>query len=303
MRCENEARFSRNSNKLLRVAAWSLILWTSIVAEAVAQINAPAGRTLFLRKLMVRTDLRVFRLSKLIQDGSSISDPLDREVDVLAWETQLVYGLARNTAIIAGVPFITRDFSFEESGRRFSERSTGFGDATFLLQYDGLYSRNRIGGFTRLSATFGVKAPIGERAFSTDSADLIAGIIFSDFGRDWKFSADVEYLITTSGSGVERGNVLFYNASVGYFLLKPPDRRDLFLIVELNGRSEGRAKRDGLKLPDTGGHTIFISPGVEYLARPNIVLEFSAPISVWQDLNGLQLGRGFTIVTGIRYLF
>lgn len=252
---------------------------------------------------MVRTDLKVMRFPRLLRDGERIHDPLNRQVTALVWETSFAYGLAKNTTVMAAFPFITREMSFNEDGGRGSQRSTGLGDAMFLVQYDGIYNRNRLGGFTRLSGVFGVKPPTGKGGFSTKSTDFITGLIFTDFGPRWKFSGDLEYVITTEGERVKRGNSLSYDASVAYYLLKPPERRDLFLVLELNGKSEAKTKRIGLRLPDSGGNTIFLSPGIEYGFRPNMILEFSVPIPIFQDLQGTQLGRSFTMLGGLRYVF
>ncbi|NIR47469.1 MAG: hypothetical protein GWN61_14370, partial [candidate division Zixibacteria bacterium] len=46
---------------------------------------------------------------------------------------------------------------------------------------------------------------------------------------------------------------------------------------------------------DSGRDQIFLSPGVQFLALENIVLESGIQIPVWQDLNGVQLGTDFNL--------
>ncbi|MCI0417530.1 hypothetical protein L0222_32590, partial [bacterium] len=104
------------------------------IQELEAQINSPAGRTLFARTFMWRTDFRYIRTSKLLLDGEEILDPSNQEIRVVAWENSFVYGLLRDTTVMAIVPFLNRDFE-AQTLQPISETDTGFGDPMFLIQY------------------------------------------------------------------------------------------------------------------------------------------------------------------------
>ena len=77
----------------------------------------------------------------------------------------------------------------------------------------------------------------------------------------------------------------------------------LYLVLEMNGQHMRRARLGGAKLPDTGGHLVFLSPGIEFMAFNRVVLEFSSPIPVGRDLNGSQLKPTSSFILGIRWLF
>ncbi|MCI0412310.1 hypothetical protein L0222_05845 [bacterium] len=124
------------------------------VEELEAQINSPAGRTLFARTFMWRSDFRYIRISRLLLEGDEIQDPSNQETRVTAWENFFVYGLRRDTTVLAIVPFFNRNFVAQTS-QPISETDTGFGDPMFLIQYDGFYKQNRPLGFTRLAGFFG----------------------------------------------------------------------------------------------------------------------------------------------------
>ncbi|MCI0601941.1 hypothetical protein L0156_02920, partial [bacterium] len=66
---------------------------------------------------------------------------------------------------------------------------------------------------------------------------------------------------------------------------------------------ETKARQNGTEFANTGGHTIFVSPGVEFFLQPNVVLEFSFQIPTLQNLNGLQPGKDFSLVVGLRYVY
>ncbi len=272
------------------------------IQELEAQINSPAGRTLFARTFMWRTDFRYIRTSKLLLDGEEILDPSNQEIRVVAWENSFVYGLLRDTTVMAIVPFLNRDFE-AQTLQPISETDTGFGDPMFLIQYDGFYKQNRPLGFTRVAGFLGIKAPLGKDSFSSGTMDYLIGSIFSYWQNRWFYSASVEYRVTTETDAVDLGNVFRYDASVMYKLFAYPEWKDLFFVLELNGELESKAQQRGTKLANTGSHTIFVSPGVEFFLQPNVVLEFSFQIPTVQNLNGFQLGKNFLLVAGLRYVY
>ncbi len=282
-------------------------LFLAIVAlipaqELDAQINSPAGRTLFARTFMWRSDFRYIRISRILVDGEEIPDPSNQKTRVAALENFFVYGLLRDTTVMAIVPFLNRNFEAQTS-QPISETDTGFGDPTFLIQYDGIYKQNRPLGFTRLAGFFGVKAPLGKDTFSTDSADYLMGSIFSYWQNRWFYSVSGQYTATTEANAVDAGDVFRYDVSAMYKLFAYPEWKDLFFVLELNGELETKARQNGTEFANTGGHTIFVSPGVEFFLQPNMVLEFSFQIPTLQNLNGLQPGKDFSLVVGLRYVY
>ena len=287
----------------VRLLFLSSALLAAIHADGYGQINSPGARTLFARNFLYRSDWRVTRLSKLLSDGDEVEDPLNREVSVLVWENTFVYGLPHNVMAVGILPVVTRSTSVTFEGQRDSSRDTGVADPMFLLQYDGLYRKNRPGGSTRLAGFFGVEPPWGQEPFSTDATEFVPGLIFTHSTLRWFFNGDLQWVATTEANGIDAGDVLQVDASLMYRLLTYPERNDLFLVFEVNSFSESKAERNGVEIDDTGGNTVFVSPGVEFFLRRNLILEFSAQIPVHQDLNGTQLARDWVLVTGFRFLY
>lgn len=76
----------------------------------------------------------------------------------------------------------------------------------------------------------------------------------------------------------------------------------MFLVVELNGSTSRRAFASGAELRDTGGTTVFLSPGIQYITR-RVIYEASVQIPIVQNLNGAQVETDFVTAAGIRIQF
>lgn len=299
-----------------RVSYWKLgLLLIALVGLAVEQpmaqaIVAPGGRTLFSGATLVRSFVDVSRLS-----FQSENPP--REMTRYITPLALVYGIYPKWSLIAAQPYITLDLD-DRSG---SQRSSGLGDLQFFLQYDGLYSRNSPGGLTRLAGTFGVRVPSGGSRFSTDALAYTAGLVFeTQADLKYVFTADVEYTFETeTSSGIDAGDRIQFDAVPGYFVISrggaPSDagwlrrlyqdifRNGAYLLLELNGSWQARARHGRAPMANSGGTLFWLSPGIQYFPSRSLLLEFSAPIPVVKSLNGVQAEPDSRFLFGFRYLF
>lgn len=256
----------------------------------------------FARAWMVRTDLVVVRAATLLRDGEKALDPADRKATATVWINTVVYGARGDLSLIGVVPARSQSVSMLTDARETRAREGALGDILLLAQFDGLYRRNWTGGTARLAAVGGVKLPTGGKSFSTGSTDAIVGLIFSRFGSRWWLSGDIEAQARGSSGGVNFGNMVRYDGGVAYRVRQSPAQRDLFVVLELNGESELASRRGAATLPDAGGHRLFVSPVVEFLLRPNVILEGGLQIPVRQALNGTQLGQDLRALVGFRYV-
>ena len=71
--------------------------------------------------------------------------------------------------------------------------------------------------------------------------------------------------------------------------------RNLFLLLELNGVSTARAERAGQTVRNSGGHLLFLSPGIQYLPIPPLILEGSVQVPIYRDFNGRQLAPDYSV--------
>ncbi len=261
-------------------------------------ILAPGGRTLFNRHLLIRSFTRIQRQS-IFRDGS-----VSRHTTYVQ-PLALVYGIAPDWNVTAVAPFMVAD-------------SSGWADAQFFVKYDGLLKQNVPGGLTRLSAEFGVQPPTGASRFSTGAFAFSGDVVFEKVYHNRKFFiADFQYKAATrNDQGVTTGNSVGFDLVPAYQWLPDPDqaqsrvgklvnkiaRHGVFGILELNGEVQNRARTRAVAIRDTGGATLLLSPGIQYFARPNVVVEFSVPIPVLRELNGVQPKPLVGVLVGFRYV-
>jgi hypothetical protein len=286
-------------------------------------INAPNARTVFGGLSLGSSRLRVTRAATLKEGTTSVTDPQDQALMTFEEDVALVYGLTRDLTLGVTLPILERRLRFDNpAGDRRTIAADGVGDLTLVGVYR-LYRRDVVRGTTQISFLGGLKLPTGATdsrdadlpqltgtpetrlppslQLGSGSVDGIVGLaVFQNFDR-LSFYADVQGKLNTAGAqDVRAGNMLFYDLSADYVLLP---RRNMFLILELNGVSTGRAEQAGRRVKNSGGQLLFLSPGIQYLPIPPLILEGSVQVPIYRDLHGRQMAPDYSVVVGLRYLF
>jgi hypothetical protein len=233
-----------------------------------------------------------------------------------------VYGITGDFTVGLTLPIVQKTLKFTTpTGRRAEIHSSGVGDLSVVGVYR-FYRRDVPLGSTQLSVIGGLELPTGSND-QTDgdvpdltggtstriprdlqpgsgSVDGIVGLAgFQNFDR-LSLYGSLQGKINSEDDDFKFGNRLHYDLAADYVL---QEGRNLFLILEFNGRYEARSEENGRDVRNSGGHSLFISPGIQYLPVPYLILETSIQLPVFQELNGTQLGTDFSIVVGLRYLF
>ncbi len=279
-------------------------------------IIAPGGRTLFNRESLIRSFVEARHLSLRTPDG--------RTIDITQYVTPLafVYAFHPKWQVIVVQPFVTADITTRAGSLSAREDLNGLADSQLIIQYDGLYSRNAPGGLTRLSGVFELQVPTGASRFSANAVQYTGGLIFEKIARlKYAFTGDFEYTVATANEdGKSVGNTTTFDAVPAYFIIprEPPPsgaawlrkalhrafRNGAYAILEFNGTSQASAFARGVgEIRNTGGTTLSISPGIQYFVSRRFLVEFSAPIPVVKDLNGIQPRPDSTFLLGFRWLF
>lgn len=263
-----------------------------------AQVVAPSGRTLFNRGVMVRCLSRVDFFHS--QGG--------RDLTRASFPCALNWGVLPDTSLIAVFPGVmSRRQEVDGAGRHLQDTDFGRGDALLLIQYDGLYRKTVPRGFTRFGLQGGLQLPSGSSGLSARAPRfLVAGIFSHIRDRHW-FIADVraDWASRDGDSGFRAGHLYGFDLAYLYRLLPWRGFRgdNLFLLVELNGQDVGRTRLGQSPLEDSGGGSLTLSPGLEYLPSRRLVLEFALPVPVYHSLHGNQLEPQISAVGGVRILF
>lgn len=294
-----------------RVFVLAIFFCPSLGAQT---IIAPAGRTLFNGSSLVRSYTEIDRFS-LDANGNSVRGT--QYINPVA----LVYGFRPQWTVIAVQPYVVTDVTIRTGSQSTQQSMNGLADAQFFVQYDGLYRRNTPGGLTRVSGVFGVQAPTGAERFSTGAFEYSGGLIFEKAVRlKYYFTGDFQYSFSTSnGKGLSIGDIAKFDAAPAYFLIPrgdaSPDAKGFrrafsrifnngaFFLLEFNGTWHAHATTHGSGIANSGGTTLMMSPGVQYFASRSFLVEFSVPIPVVDELNGVQAKPRTGFVAGFRYLF
>ncbi len=278
-------------------------------------IISSGARTLFNRATLVRSSVEIGTFS-IEEDGKSVK--ITQYVPSVA----VVYGFYPKWTVIAAQPYVSTSLTTREAGNPLQRiSSSGLADTRIFVQYDGLYSRNAPGGLTRLSGIFGLQVPSGADRFSTGAVEYTGGLIFEKAVRlKYVFTGDFEYTVATENKRrISVGDRARFDAALGRFILsgeKPPDeaswwrrswhrvfRHGAYAILELNGVWQDHGRDQDKQVPNIGGTTLSVSPGIQYFVNDSFLAEFSAPIPAVRELNGMQPKPGTTFVVGFRYLF
>lgn len=228
---------------------------------------------------------------------------LGRELDSLIAPQTLVYGITPRLTAFATLPVLAhRRF---DPGQANARTDSAVGDLRLLGRFMLLIDDHAPLSTRRAALLAGMKFPTGADRFGTPSYDPILGAVGTWAFDRHELDADALYTITTQRHDFEAGDHLRYDLAYRYRLW--PARFGTRLaqlngLLELNGQWSGRTRADGGLLAASGGHVVFLSPGVQ-LALKNLVLEASIQLPVVQDLKGPQLEADFVAVLSVRVPF
>jgi hypothetical protein len=273
-------------------------------------INAPNARTLFGGFTLGAADFRFTR-----ETGAG------QELNVFEEIFTGAYAATPDLTLGLTLPVVQKRLELETSAGTKTITSSGLGDLSLVGVYR-FYRRDVPRATTQFSLIGGFKAPTGSTSQRDRNAPALTGTTSKRLPRplqpgsgSWdgivglagfqnldrlSFYGSVQGKINSRDDNFRFGNNLHYDFAVDYVTLK---ERNLFYVLELNGINAGRNEQNGRKVRNSGGHTLFISPGIEYLPLPYLILESSVQIPVVQDLNGRQPEKRVSVLVGLRYLF
>lgn len=273
-------------------------------------IETDTALTVGFESNAVRSFARVIRKTDLLRDGDTVFDPEDREVT--AYSTPLVVPLriTPNLVAIGILPILTIEAEKTAAGNRVEDSASGLGDVQLLVK-QAFYRKDALKATTRLAWIAGIKLPTGDEtqspALGSGSFDFIIGGILTHIVDRFAIHADLKYKVNTEAHGVRVGNGLKHDVALEYRIIPRRFRsisdKTLNLILELNGLYVERSKSGAGKVADTGGETLFLSPGIQLVATPRLIIEGLFQYPLIQELQGTQLGVDYTVSLGFRYSF
>jgi len=158
------------------------------------------------------------------------------------------------------------------------------------------------GGVKFPTGKFDVENSEGERVEPSATAgsgsyDGMGGLAYSRFLTS-RLTLDVsgQYTFRTEAEEFRLGDRIDAGLAFAYRLVEDIQQfPQVSFFGEANLRHLFKSEEDGERDPNTGGTALFLTPGVRAAFNPHAAFTISAPIPVWQDLNGTQLETDFKI--------
>jgi len=229
------------------------------------------------------------------------------------------YGVTDDLTFGMRIPYVLRSGNRtpSEEGDLVNKQgdANGFGDVSFFGQYRFFHSADNL---NHASLVVGLKTPTGETSTQDDQGSTFeahslpgSGSWDPSFGLSFtramgQFSFDTSFLYTVVTKGTQKtdlGDIFGYNFALSY-AFGAPARNNFFsssnnapwtAVLELNGEWQDKQEVNGQDDPNSGTHTVYISPGIRYSGGKNwnTALSIGAPIVT--DHDGFQTDPDYRI--------
>lgn len=287
----------------------------SLLLSAGSAWSAPIT---FNTALPVHAGGYVLREQFVFAKSADDPSPARRDMEVRGLVNVLGYGVSRDLALFAMLPYADKRLDMQADGQRLVRRGAGLGDLTLLGRYTAC-ERNAPGRTFRLAPFVGVEAPTGESRAGDRRGRLppplqpgsgawgaLGGVVATYQTLGFQIDGQLSYKANHEGNGFRAGDVAGLDLSVQYRLLPRSLGAGVpaFLYGVLEARIE-HAARDrvgGISDRSSGGTTLSVTPGLQYVTRDWMV-EAGVQIPVRQDLNGSALKNDYVVTAGVRFNF
>jgi len=226
----------------------------------------------------------------------------------------LGYGINSDLALFGVLPYV--DNRLEQSN---SDRDNqGIADVTGFARYT-LWKHDRQGQTLRLGGVAGLTAPTGDDN-GRDSAgrlppplqngsgawDSFGALVATYQTLNSQISGQISYRNNRQANGFEIGDEtrldLSWQQRIWPKKLSGAVPGFLYGVLELNALHQDRNRNNGQNNSNSGGNTIWLSPGVQYVTR-RWVFEAIIQTPIVQNLNGNAFENDLIITTGFRRNF
>ena len=313
----------------------------SFETGAAGAIMTAPGATLPTGKFVLGGSMQFIEFNDISDRALETFGAADEDVhsidNLFQYQVSLAWGVSDNLTIGASIPYLERNnirAAHNDMGMGEVEAAgdaSGIGDARLFGQFrffhDALQDLAVIGGIKTPTGATGEREAAGE-LFETDhqpgsgSWDPFLGLAYNRGFGYTGFSANVLYTWTTEGSQqTDPGNGFNYNLALSYRLFSAmeshhhhhdhehshehaasiPDYIDVAL--ELNGDVRGKDEINGVHEENSGGHILYLSPGMRIGFAHSWSFYTSIGVPVVNDLNGDQSEPDYRVIGGVNMTF
>jgi hypothetical protein len=260
----------------------------------------------------------VFREQFVLDQSGHDPSPSDRDRTAWALLSVLGYGATAELALFGVVPYVDKSLDISEGGARRTRSASGLGDVRLFGRYT-VYKQDWPGRTLRIAPFVGLELPTGDDdatdAFGrlpasvqpgSGSWDPFGGVVLTYQTLDFQIDAQASYSAKTEANDFEFGDVARLDGSLQYRLwpreLGAGVPGFLYGVLETNLVYQHKDQVGGSDDPNSGGLTVFILPGLQYVTKRWIV-EVGVQVPVVQDLNGTALEKDYIVRAGFRLNF
>ena len=298
------------------LARFILIL---LLAQLADGQRASADPETFNSALPVAEGEFLFRGQFLYKQASNDPSPADRMVNVIGGISLLGYGVTQDFTVFGVLPYLDKQLDVRlPGGRQVTRRTNGIGDARLFGRYT-VFRDDMPGRTFRIAPFVGIETPTGNDdhrdslgalpaplQLGSGSWDPFAGIVATYQRLDFEIDASASYKVNTKANHFEFGDEARLDASFQYRLwprtLASGVPGFLYGVLESNLIYLGKNEIRGLRDRSSGGTTLFIAPGLQFVTR-RWVLEAIVQLPAFQNLHGSALKDDFTVRAGLRVNF
>ena len=287
---------------------------TTMLSPALA-VSAPLT---FNTATPVATGEYVFRGLAVINRSGTDPGGANRDRTVSAGVMALGYGVTGKLALFGVLPYLDKQLDFDAQQGRATRKASGLGDLSLFARYT-FYQRDGVGRSFRVAPFAGVELPTGEgqehdalgRVPSvlqpgSGAIDGFAGLISTYQSLDYQIDGQLAYRRNGEANGFQAGDEWRLDGSLQYRLwpgtLTTGVPAFLYTVLEAGLKYRSKDEVGGADNPNSGGTTIAITPGLQYVTR-RWIIEGAVEIPVLQNLNGLALETDYVVRAGFRVNF
>ncbi len=199
----------------------------------------------------------------------------------------------------------------------------GLGNIMFWAKYR-FFRVVKTYGDRQASVRFGLELPTGKSsaptalqvsapAFVRQQLTPINGgfaphfdVAFSQAGGRFIFGGNAEGIYRTERNGFRMGHELRLNTDLEYVLFPRHYKKpggEIFAILESSFVTRSKGRLNSATVPGSSSSEYYLSPGLQYAARPQFVIEGSIQLPVFRNAGSQVLRTDYNLLLGIRYLF
>lgn len=243
---------------------------------------------------------------------------MNRDMTVNTLVSVLGYGISGKLALFGALPYADKELELTMNTTPLERSNKGFGDLSLFGRYT-LFQRDALGQTFRIAGFAGFEVPTSDDEANDNLGRLppplqsgsgtwdgFGGVVVTWQILDYQLDGQIAYRNNGEANGFEAGDQWRLDGSLQYRLwpgtLAADTRGFLYGVLEGNLIHNAPDRVNGQQDENSGGTTLFLAPGLQYVTRRWIV-EAVVQLPISQNLHGTALENDYVVRGGFRWNF